>query len=250
MAVDVLISEGSAQDHLNQDHLDQDHLDQDHLNQDHAPARPVVAVHRVQRPTLVLGSTQPTDLVVDASSPAREGWEVARRRSGGGLVVLLPGHGVWVDVFVPASHPRWDPDVNHAFHWLGHVLAAILTPLRQRTSAALPIVHTGPLLGGAAGRLYCFAGLGPGEVVVPDPDGVPRKVIGISQRRSRAGARFQCLLALRHEPTPALALISDSHRAAMEQAMRATTAGWPPGEPLPTAGELETIIVEALTHAL
>lgn len=35
--------------------------------------------------------------------------------------------------------------------------------------------------------VVCFAGLAPGEVTV---DGA--KVVGISQRRTRAGARFQC----------------------------------------------------------
>lgn len=245
MAADVLISEGSAQAFL-----DHDHLDRNPLDHDRPPARPVVAVHRVQRPTLVLGSTQPTDLIVDAAAPTREGWEVARRRSGGGLVVLLPGDGVWVDVFVPASHPRWDPDVNEAFHWLGHVFAAALTPALHRASTAPPIVHTGPLAGGAAGRLYCFAGVGPGEVIVPGPGGIPRKLVGISQRRNRAGARFQCLVALRHEPAPAVALITDRYRSAMEQAMQATIAGWPPGDALPTPGELESMIVDALSRAL
>ena len=33
----------------------------------------------------------------------------------------------------------------------------------------------------------CFAGVGPGEVLVGG-----RKVVGISQRRTRAGARFHC----------------------------------------------------------
>jgi hypothetical protein len=38
----------------------------------------------------------------------------------------------------------------------------------------------------------CFAGLAAGEVIV---DGA--KVVGISQRRTRAGARFQCSVPLR-----------------------------------------------------
>ena len=37
------------------------------------------------------------------------------------------------------------------------------------------------------GPVVCFAGTGPGEVLVAG-----RKVVGISQRRTRAGARFQC----------------------------------------------------------
>ncbi|MEC8814989.1 MAG: hypothetical protein VYA92_04220, partial [Actinomycetota bacterium] len=41
------------------------------------------------------------------------------------------------------------------------------------------------------GGLVCFAGRGPGEILV---DG--RKVVGISQRRDRSGARFQCTALL------------------------------------------------------
>jgi lipoate-protein ligase A len=37
-------------------------------------------------------------------------------------------------------------------------------------------------------ELVCFAGLGPGEVTVGG-----RKVVGISQRRTRDAARFQCV---------------------------------------------------------
>jgi hypothetical protein len=39
--------------------------------------------------------------------------------------------------------------------------------------------------------MVCFAGLGPGEVTV---DGA--KVVGISQRRTRVGALFQCAVPL------------------------------------------------------
>ena len=41
----------------------------------------------------------------------------------------------------------------------------------------------------------CFAGIGPGEVTV---DG--RKVVGLAQRRTRAGALFQCAALLRWDP--------------------------------------------------
>jgi lipoate-protein ligase A len=40
-------------------------------------------------------------------------------------------------------------------------------------------------------RSVCFAGLGPGEVTVGG-----RKVVGISQRRRRDGALFQCAALL------------------------------------------------------
>ena len=42
----------------------------------------------------------------------------------------------------------------------------------------------------------CFAGVGPGEVLL---DG--RKVVGISQRRTRVGARFQCVVLRTWDPS-------------------------------------------------
>jgi lipoate-protein ligase A len=47
-------------------------------------------------------------------------------------------------------------------------------------------VHTGTLVSNEWSKLVCFAGLGPGEVVL---DG--QKVVGVSQRRTRVGARLQ-----------------------------------------------------------
>jgi lipoate-protein ligase A len=49
-------------------------------------------------------------------------------------------------------------------------------------------VHEGALLPSRFSRLVCFAGLGPGEVTL---DG--KKVVGLSQRRDRAGAWFFAL---------------------------------------------------------
>ena len=51
--------------------------------------------------------------------------------------------------------------------------------------------------------LVCFAGLGPGEVMVAG-----RKAVGLSQRRSREGARFQSALLHRWEPHRLLALLA------------------------------------------
>ena len=56
----------------------------------------------VDRPALVLGSTQRAE-VVDERACADAGVEVVRRRSGGGAVLLEPGAVVWFDVVVPAD---------------------------------------------------------------------------------------------------------------------------------------------------
>jgi lipoate---protein ligase len=120
---------------------------------------------------VVLGSTQP-DSVLVPGTPA------VRRRSGGGAVLMEPGGLVWVDVFVPAGDPLWEADVGRAFEWLGQAWAAAVPGAR---------VHAGALVTTPWSALVCFAGLGPGEATV---DGA--KVVGISQRRTRAGALFQC----------------------------------------------------------
>ena len=78
---------------------------------------PTVRVLTVSAPTIVLGSSQSFDVVdLDACASARV--DVVRRRSGGGAV-WLDDDLLWVDVFVPASHPRWDADIGRATWWLG-----------------------------------------------------------------------------------------------------------------------------------
>ena len=96
---------------------------------------------------------------------------------------LDPDVCTWVDVFVPADDPLWRADVGEAFDWLGRRLAAAFSSVGVPAS-----VHRGPYETGPSGGMVCFASLGPGEVAV---DG--RKLVGISQRRSREGSRFQCV---------------------------------------------------------
>jgi lipoate-protein ligase A len=59
------------------------------------------------------------------------------------------------------------------------------------------VVHDGPTRSSPWSATVCFAGLGPGEVTVGGA-----KVVGISQRRSRAGALFQCGALLTWDPRP------------------------------------------------
>jgi lipoate-protein ligase A len=158
------------------------------------PAGRSVWVAEPSRPALVLGSTQPDSVVrpdVDV--------EVVRRRSGGGAVLVVPGEVLWVDVIVPAGDELWDDDVGRAAHWLGGVWAAALGELGVAGE-----VHTGGLVRAPWSEDVCFAGLGPGEVTV---DG--RKVVGISQRRTRAAARFQCAALARWDGVALAGLLVD-----------------------------------------
>jgi lipoate-protein ligase A len=152
------------------------------------PVARAVHVWEVAAPALVLGSAQ-RDGVVDAGACRAAGVEVVRRRSGGGAVLLEPGGVVWVDVEVPRRDPLWDDDVGRASWWLGERWGAALAA----AGVADPHVHRGGLIASRWSPVVCFAGLGPGEVTA-GADGP--KVLGISQRRTRAGARFQCAVAL------------------------------------------------------
>jgi len=147
------------------------------------PARREVWFLEADHRALVVGSTQPDDSV-DREACEREGIEVARRRSGGGAVLVTPGEVLWVDVILPAIDPLWHADVGRATWWLGEAWAAALAACGVSGAAG----HRGALVATEWSRLVCFAGLGPGEVTVAG-----RKVVGISQRRTRDAARFQCI---------------------------------------------------------
>ena len=151
---------------------------------DAAPRQRAVARCRPAGPAVVLGSTQPiTD--VDPARAAATGLDVVRRRSGGGLVLVEPADPLWVDVWVPADDPLWEPDVLVSFEWVGQVWARALASLGLETE-----VHLGRLDDpGGWGRRLCFGAVGAGEVV-SSSGGRSVKVVGISQRRTRAGSWF------------------------------------------------------------
>lgn len=144
-------------------------------------------IHRVPRPALILGSTQPEELV-RSDLAAADGIEVCRRRSGGGLVYLDPATDCWLDAIVPVGSPLWRDDVGVAFHWLGERWAAALNTLLGPAGPA--VIHR-PRPGATSRRrpLWCFADLGHGEVSIG-----PSKVVGLSQRRTRNWLRLQSLV--------------------------------------------------------
>ncbi|MFZ1545289.1 MAG: hypothetical protein WAT32_18535 [Candidatus Microthrix parvicella] len=151
------------------------------------PALGTVEVWAVtsDRPTVVAGSTQ-RDLL-DVGLAARAGLDVARRRTGGGVVVVDPQSSVWLDVVLARGDGRVSDDVGRSFDWVGSVLAGAL-----REAGVEVAVHRGPGRWDELGRLICFAGVGPGECL--DRDG--RKVLGLSQRRTRDQVRFQAMAYL------------------------------------------------------
>jgi hypothetical protein len=154
-------------------------------------------VLEVERPALVLGSTQP-ESTADPVAVRVTGTEVVRRRSGGGAVLLLPGRSTWIDVTIGRDDPLWSDDVAVAFHWLGRAWADA-----ARRYGVDAEVFTGRPVENPWSRRVCFAGLGAGEVTVGH-----RKLVGISQRRTREGARFQCIVHRAWDPVPLLGLLA------------------------------------------
>lgn len=151
----------------------------------HALALPVSAdeqlwVLRPSAPALVMGSAQSeTDFDLDAL--ARDRIALAPRRSGGGAVFIEPAGTVWVDVLAPRGSRYWSDDLGDTFLRVGERWQAAL---RQR-GVDSEIVRESPDRSPQA-RLACWAGVGWGEVTV---DGA--KIVGLSMRRTRWGARIQ-----------------------------------------------------------
>ena len=152
----------------------------------------------VSRPTLVLGSTQPAELV-DPAAVRALGMELSRRRGGGGAVALGPGEQLWLDAWIPRNDPLWTMDVSAAADWCGAWWAQALAGVGQVGFE----VHRGRAERGELGDLACFAGRGPGEVFHGG-----RKVVGLSQWRAREGALFSSCAYMRWDPAPLLAVLN------------------------------------------
>ncbi len=184
--------------------------------------------------TVVLGSTQP-DTVIDRVAAEAAGLAVARRRSGGGAVLHGPEEASWVEVWLPRGDPRWDDDVHRSFGWLGDAWASVLAD----AGATGVAVHRGSLQRTAWSDLVCFGGLGSGEVTVEG-----RKVVGIAQRRSRAGARFQCAVLHRWRPADLVDVlaITPGARAQAVAELAPVAAGVPAPHPGWAAHALAAVI--------
>ena len=145
----------------------------------------------------MLGSSQ-RDESVDIAAARRQGIDVVRRRSGGGGVLLWPGEFVWLDLEIPATDELWSDDVGRAMWWVGELWSAALADLEPRVT-----VYEGRLQRTRWSSDVCFAGTGPGEVLVDDA-----KLVGVSQRRTRLAARFQTMVHLRWRPDVVASLVA------------------------------------------
>ena len=150
-----------------------------------SPGR-TIRILEADEPAVVLGSAEPDDHV-DRAARRGPGMAVVRRRSGGSAVLVGPGQVLWVDVIVPVGDPLWQIDVGRAGWWLGGCWAAALADVGIGGAQ----VWRGAMIRSRWSPRVCFAGLGPGEVTVEGA-----KVVGMSQRRTRVGALFQCAVPL------------------------------------------------------
>jgi len=153
-------------------------------------ANPLSVLHAV-RPAIVLGRAQKVDDGFDERASAA-GFGVTRRVSGGTAVVVGPGECAWVDVVVERDGPGWNDDIGKAGCWMGDQWVSALD------ASGVPggKVHRTAMEKRPGADSVCFAGVGPGEVLTAEG----AKLVGVSQRRTRAWALFQCAIPLRWEP--------------------------------------------------
>ena len=180
-----------------------------------------VVICRPSDAAVVLGSRQRPELL-DATACEQAGLSVTGRRSGGGAVVIEPDSIVWIDVVMPAAFvPN---DVRESMVRIGEHWAVALSQWfghdADRDPSRVVMVHRGGMVQNAWSDLVCFAGHGPGEVLVGDA-----KLVGLSQRRTRRGARFQGMF----------------HRAPLSTDVPSLFAGVTPGSPIPPVATLPDV---------
>jgi lipoate---protein ligase len=146
--------------------------------------RPRGVWSRATEPALVLGSGQRPP--ADWTPPP--GLAVVRRGTGGGAVLCDDAY-LMLDIALPIEDPRVLTDVTESYRWLADAFCAALARLGLAGIRPLPLAELRALdePARAAGRVACFAGLGPYELV----DAAGRKLVGLAQRRRRGGVLLQ-----------------------------------------------------------
>ncbi len=180
-----------------------------------------VRVMQPESSAVALGSSQRNE-VIDRERAISAGLRIARRRSGGGVVLIVPGQQAWVEFLVPRGDPLWNDDIVRASFWVGDIWCETLAAVGMPGGT----VHRGRSEVGDWSDTVCFAGMGPGEVRV---DG--RKVMGLSQRRSRDWTRIQTMVHTVWDPETLVGVLDmdDSTRSRclneVSNAAREVTAG-------------------------
>lgn len=159
---------------------------------------PALRWYVATRPAIVLGRGQRDEEIPNATLP------VLRRHSGGGAV-LMDADLLSLDVLLPAGHPALTDDVGQIFLDVGRAWAEALATLGVTGLEVHQGASTARRLGNERDRLLagiCYALPGRGEVLHAG-----RKLVGLSQRRRRAGALVQCGMLWSWRPAPLLAAL-------------------------------------------
>jgi lipoate-protein ligase A len=176
---------------------------------------------------VVLGSRQRPEML-DLVACDRAGLTVVRRRSGGGAVVIRPETVCWIDLVIP--HGVAPDDVRGSMVWAGQRWMDALAPdLAAGADDSAVTLHRGGMICTPWSELVCFAGTGPGELMAGD-----RKLVGLSQRRTRRGLRIQGLVHVAVAGDLAARLWTIPH----------------PDVALPEAAVLDTLAVDGAVAAL
>jgi lipoate---protein ligase len=183
--------------------------------------QPVMRWYRIDRPALLLGSSQRLQ-VADQPACAAAGVSIHRRRSGGG-VVLADAALLMLDLALPAGDPLYDHDVSESYRWFGQAWATAIRALGLPAQViAIAEARADTQARDRVLAEVCFGGLSPYEVVVEG-----RKLVGLAQVRRRAGALFQAGIYLRWLPerTAALLALDPAERARLAELLHARVVG-------------------------
>jgi lipoate-protein ligase A len=150
------------------------------LDETIADGQPRAGWSRATDAAIVLGSGQRLDGFVPPPP-----YGLTRRGTGGGAVICDAEY-LMLDVTLPAGDARLLDDVTQSYRWLADALVAALGVPGVR-AVAPDEVRAQDERARAAGRVACWAGVGPFELV----DAQGRKLVGLAQRRRRGGTLFQ-----------------------------------------------------------
>lgn len=173
---------------------------------------PTLRWYRSDRTAIVLGRGQAAELAAASTAEVT----VLARYSGGGAVLLEPTL-LSLDVALPAASALLDGELGAVFLRCGRAWAAALEDLGVPDVGMYEGAGTARRRGDARQRLLaavCYATVGRGEVLTGG-----RKIVGLAQRRRRAGGLVQCGLLRRWRPGPLLAALgADADDPEIEQA--------------------------------
>lgn len=158
---------------------------------------------------LVLGSRQ-SEHLIDLRRAAQRNIEVIRRRSGGGIVLVDPHRSLWIDIEIGADDSRYVAEPLGMMAQVGRWWLAALVSL----DCAFPGIwqFVGQTGSDSDGELVCFAGRSHGELMVEQS-----KLVGLSQRRTRDGARVQGQLHFVDPTDEILALLVEEARGPLRR---------------------------------